>query len=100
MKVKSFKEHLEKRLNAEEIAHIEQAAQIEFETLKALQNDVSSALQNYMAKNKMGFNALARQLGKSQSQVSKILKGEANLTLATVAQVFALMGQKVRFKSL
>lgn len=37
MKVKSFKEHLEKRLNKKGIAEIEMAAKIEYETFKRLQ---------------------------------------------------------------
>jgi transcriptional regulator with XRE-family HTH domain len=92
MKTKSFKSLLEKRLSKSEIAEIEAAAQIEFEALKTLQEDVSKALVHYMSENDVGFNELVRRLGKSPSQVSKIIKGEANLTLATVAQIYALMG--------
>ena len=38
MKVKSFKEHLDKRLNQKDIGEIEAAAQMEFESLQMLQN--------------------------------------------------------------
>jgi len=94
MKTKSFKSLLEKRLSKSEIAEIEAAAQIEFEALKTLQEDVAKAIIQYMSKNDVGFNELVRRLGKSPTQVSKIIKGEANLTLATVAQIYALMGCK------
>lgn len=94
MKTKSFKAHLELRLNKEEIAEIETAAQIEFEALCMLQEDVSKAIINYMAEREVGFNELVRKLGKSPTQVSKIIKGEANLTLATIAHLYALMGHK------
>jgi plasmid maintenance system antidote protein VapI len=61
-------------------------------TLKMLQEDISKAVIHYMSENGVGFNELVRKLGKSPTQVSKIIKGEANLTLATVAQI--LMGHK------
>ena len=92
MKTKNFEALLSKRLDKKEIAEIEAAAQIEYEALKALQEDVSNALIHYMSTHNIGFNELVRKLGKSPSQVSKIIKGEANLTLATIAQLYALMG--------
>jgi len=94
MKVKSFKAHLEKRLDKKEIAEIEKAAEIESDTLRILQHDVSKAVIKYMSSKDVGFNELVRKLGKSPSQVSKIIKGEANLTLASIAQLYALMGRK------
>lgn len=90
-RVKPFKTYLEARLDKQEIKEIEDAAQIEHEALKALQEDVSKAVVHYMAKNDIGFNELVRKLGKSPTQISKIIKGEANLTLATVAQLYAMM---------
>jgi len=93
-KVKPFKVYLEKRLNQADIQDIEEAAKIEFEALKMLQNDVSRAVIQYMSKNNIGFNELVRKLGKSPSQLSKIIKGEANLTMATIAQLYAMMKRK------
>lgn len=94
MKVKSFKSYLEKRMDKSDIKEIEKAAQMEVEALKILQNDVSKAVTRYMSKNNIGFNDLVRKLGKSPTQVSNIIKGQANLTMATIAQLYALMGQK------
>ena len=99
MKVKSFDHYLATRLNDNEIKQIEQAAQLEFETLQALKADISKAVIHYMNINSIGFNDVVRKLGKSPSQVSKIIKGEANLTLATIAQIFAMMGQKPRIST-
>jgi hypothetical protein len=95
MKTKSLKEYLEKRLNKQEIEEVEKAAKIEYGALKMLQEDVSREVIRFMAKKKIGFNDLVVLTGKSPAQISKILKGEANLTLATVAQIFAIMGRKV-----
>ena len=44
MKVKSFREHLLKRLDKTEIAEIEKAAKMEYETLKTLQQDVAKTV--------------------------------------------------------
>lgn len=99
MKVKSFKAHLEKRLNKKEIAEIEKAAAIELESLQLLQSDISNTVTHYMEAKNIGFNELVRRLGKSPAQVSKIIKGEANLTLATIAQIYALMGRKAHIVS-
>lgn len=94
MKVKDFKTYLRTRLDENELAHIEVAAQLEAEAFRALQEDIAKAVVNYMAESNIGFNELVKRLGKSPTQVSKIIKGEANLTLATVAQLFAMMNRK------
>ena len=99
MKSKSFKAHLANRLSKKEIAEIEKAAKMEHESLQMLQQDVSKAVIEYMAKHNVGFNDLVRKLGKSPTQVSKIIKGEANLTLATIAQLYAFMGRRAHIVS-
>ena len=98
MKVKSFAKHLKDRLNKKEIAEIEKAAKTECEALRALQDDIAKAVAQYMAKHNIGFNDLVERTGKSPTQVSRIIKGEANLTLATVAQLYAIMGYKARIR--
>jgi len=47
-----------------------------------------------MAQNELNFNDFVRKLEQSQSQISKIIKKEANLSLATIAQLYALMQYK------
>jgi hypothetical protein len=74
-----------------EIKAIEEAAQIECEALTMLQDDISKAVVHYMSENNIGFNELVRRSGKSPSQLAKIVKGEANLTMATIAQLYAMM---------
>jgi antitoxin component HigA of HigAB toxin-antitoxin module len=91
MKIKKLLDYAATRLTQREIKEIEKEAQLEAKALLSLQQDVSQALVSYMNKNELGFNEIVRQLGKSPSQVSKIIKGEANITLATVAQISALM---------
>lgn len=94
MKTKSFENYLEKRLSKLEIAEIKQQAEIEFQTLHSLQEEVSSALNEYVTKEKIGFNELVRRLGVSPTQVLKIQKCQANLTLATLAHISALLKKR------
>ncbi len=90
MKSKSFQDYLEKRLDKAEIAEIEESAKLEAEIFKSLQEDISGAVSNYMKKEKIGFNELVRRLQISPTQASRIKSGEANLTIATIAHIFAL----------
>lgn len=62
--------------------------------MQVLQDDISGAIAEYMAKEKIGFNELVRRLDVSPAQVSKIQKGEANLTIASLAHIFALLGKQ------
>lgn len=91
MKAKSFQQYLEKRLDKAEIAEIEKLAELETEFLKSLQEDISKAVAKYMTEEQIGFNELVRRLNISPTQVSKIQSGGANLTLGTIAHIFALL---------
>lgn len=91
MKTKSFQDYLTKRLNNKEIAEIKKQAQREVKILKSFQKILADMTNEYMEKNNIGFNELARLLASSPSQLAKIQKGEANLRLSSVAHLFALM---------
>lgn len=91
MKAKSFQQYLEKRLDKTEIAEIEKLAKLELEFLQSLQEDVSKAVAKYMADESIGFNELVRRLNISPTQASNIQSGRANLTLASIAHIFALL---------
>lgn len=91
MKTKSFDVYLKKRLSQHEIAEIEKQAQLEKDILVGLQCDIATAISEYKEQEKIGFNELARKLGASPTQLSKIQKGKANLTIASLAHLFALL---------
>ncbi len=94
MKMKKFQDYLEKRLTKQEIVDIERKAKLELHALKTLQKDVAKAMRNYMKQENIGFNELVRRLEVSPTHVAKIQKGEVNLTLASIARIFALLGQE------
>ncbi|MBX9587570.1 MAG: hypothetical protein K2X50_09980 [Gammaproteobacteria bacterium] len=90
MRSRGFKKYLEKRLDKGEIAEIEKSANLEAQYIKSLQEDISGAVTFYMKEENIGFNELVRRLQISPTQASRIKSGGANLTLATIAHVFAL----------
>ena len=94
MKTKSFDQYLVKRLSKEEILDIQYQAKLEKEALMTLQNDIVGAITNYMKDERIGFNELIRRLDVSPSQLTKMKKGKANLTLASIAHIFALLKRK------
>lgn len=93
MVTKNFKTYLDKRLDKKEIAEIERQAENEVRALRDLQDDISKVIAEYMVKNDIGFNEVVRRLDISPTQLTKIQKGEANLTLASIAHISALIGK-------
>lgn len=93
MKTKSFQSYLETRLSKTEIKEIDRLATLEFEALQTLQHDIAKAVEVYMKQKDIGFNELVRRLDSSPTHVAKIQKGQANLTLASLARLFALIGK-------
>lgn len=94
MPTKKFKDYIEKRLNKEEIAEIKRQAELEVRFIKSLQDLMSNMLSEYMTKNKIGFNELVRRLNSSPTHLAKIQKGEANLTISSMAHLMAVMDRE------
>ena len=96
MKTKNFREYLQERFDETTIRDIEAQADAEAENLKDMQEEVSKAVAAYMSEQKIGFNELVKRLGTSPSQIAKIQRGEANVTLATLAHFGSLIGKKAK----
>lgn len=94
MKAKNFKDHLDKRLDSKEIMVMKEQAELENESLQTLRHDIAAAIAKHMEETGMGVNELTRKLGISPSQAAKIRKGQANLTVASIAHVAAFLGKK------
>ena len=82
---------LAKRLDKKDIYKIGQQAKQEYVALSNLQQEIASELLNYMTDEDIGFNETVRRLNMSPTQVIKIQKGKANLTLASIAHISALL---------
>lgn len=94
MKTKSFQKYIEKRLGKERVHEIEKEAALEVKIFKSLQDLVTSSLESYMEEHEIGFNELVRRLDASPTQVAKMRRGEANLTLSSLAHLFATLGKE------
>ena len=77
----------------EEIQKNEAEAALEIAALRSMQESLSRAIAAYMSENDLGFVEFTKRLGTSTRQTSRILKGEANVTLATLAEVAVHIGK-------
>ncbi|KKQ49987.1 MAG: hypothetical protein US69_C0001G0015 [candidate division TM6 bacterium GW2011_GWF2_38_10] len=91
---KKFQSLVESRLTKAEIKEIDQQVALEAKVLKSLQNDITLAMDDYMKEKKIGFNDMVKLLGVSPAHIAKIKRSDANLTLASIARLFAVLGQE------
>jgi len=61
----------------------------------SLKIDVAASIAKSMARNKVSRKDLAKRIGISKSLVTKMLCGESNLTLETIAKAFSALGSRV-----
>lgn len=80
-------------LTPEQIQRNEEEAALEIAALRSMQESLSRAIAAYMSDNELGFVEFTKRLGTSTRQTSRILKGEANVTLATLAEVAVHIGK-------
>jgi hypothetical protein len=92
-KTKSFQKYIETRFSKKELTEIEAEAALEVKLLRSIQKMITDGVNEYMSKHNVGFNELARQLNWSPSKFAKVRRGEANLTLTSLTQLFALIGK-------
>lgn len=78
---------LNKRLTPEQRAANKEEAVQELEELKMLQNALSRDVIQFLALEKIGVPDLTIRLQTSTRQAYKIVRGEANLTLASLVEL-------------
>jgi len=87
-------DEVEKELFSEEqIQRIHKRAEQRSARRKNMSEAISIVVAEYMAKEHIGFNELTRRLQMSPSTCSKIIRGDANLTLDTIAIVSEVLGK-------
>ena len=84
------------RLSKNERLAQDKAIKAEADIIRSMQESVSAAIAQFMASEGIGINELTRRLETSSRQTSRIMKGEANITLATLASIAALMDKKAK----
>lgn len=88
---------VKKRLfSKEEIEEIDQETELMAASMSELQECVSKEVAAYMAKEGIGFNELSRRLKASPTHTSRIVKGNCNLTMASIADLASIMGKKAK----
>lgn len=80
-------------LTPEQIQKNEKEAALEIAALCSMQESLSREIAAYMSAHGLGFVEFTKRLGTSTRQTSRILKGEANVTLATLAEVAVHIGK-------
>ena len=95
-KFKNYGELREEIFSKEEQKELDSEIKLEISAMNDLQESISKAIVSYMAKEQIGFNEFTRRLGSSSRQTSRVIKGEANLTLATLAEISSVIGKKPR----
>ena len=97
--VENFEDYSDIRkemFSKEEIDQLDASANAEIQAIKSLQESISAAVADYMAREKIGFNELTRRLEVSTRITSKLVKGNSNLSMGTIAHLSALIGRKPR----
>ena len=86
-------EEVEKEIfSPNEAKEVQDQAALRSHTRRCLAAQLSKAIENYMVQEDIGFNELQRRLGVSTATTSKILKGDGNVTLETIALISAVIG--------
>ena len=92
---KTWKEIREKHFSKEELEEIDKEVSKEALLLKGFQDTISREVALFMAKEHLGFNDLMRRMNSSPRQISKIVKGDCNLTMVSIAELATIMGKRV-----
>lgn len=86
----------EELFSPEDLAEMRAEVDEEARQMFLMQEDLSRAVAEYMAREHIGFNEMLRRLRVSPRQLQKIIKGSGNLTLGSISRVAVLMGKRAR----
>ena len=89
----SLDDYFEQRLGKQRSQEIKAQAELEVKILKRMHAFIQSSVDEYMQTKQVGCNELSKKLHLSSSYVSKLKKGQANLTIGTFAHVMATLGK-------
>lgn len=94
--MKSFDDYLKENHSQTEIKNIENRAEQKTKSYLEFKNSIAFALKNYMNENNIGFSEIKKELGTSDSQTSRILKGDTNFTSKTIFKIAEVIGKRPR----
>jgi antitoxin component HigA of HigAB toxin-antitoxin module len=99
MHVKKRNEFSVYRSYKNQLNEFERQVKCEQAYLQRLQQQIAEVVMLYMDEEQIGFNELVRRLDMSPTKVSNIKKSKANLTLASIARLFALLNKEPVFNA-
>lgn len=102
-KIKSFDswDKVSKEIFSEsELKKLKADAQKRSDIRNQISHDLSLIISKYMAQNNVGFNELVRKLNMSSATVAKLVKGDCNISVDTLAEVLELTGNMIHFTHL
>ena len=88
------KKLIESQLSEDEIKEAKLEALLIKQAIDSLKESIAQEVNNILETKKMGFNDLKRELDISSATLAKIVKGEGNVTLETVALLSAVSGKR------
>ncbi len=94
--MKSFNDYLKENHTQAEINLINERALQKANSYLEFKNSIAYAIKSYMEEKHMGFNEIKRELGTSDSQTSRILKGDTNFTAKTIFKISEVIGKSPR----
>lgn len=83
MQTRKFEDLAREILDENQIKASRKKVKLEIETMKA----ISSEIKHAMIEEHIGFNELVKKLNTSPTQINKVLKGNANLTLSSLFKI-------------
>jgi len=82
------------RLSKKDREGLKMEASSELSVLEEMQEQISRAFAEFLSKEKMGIVSFNEKFKTSSKQTNNIMKGEANLTLATLAEFSHRIGKR------
>ena len=94
--MKDFNDYLKENCTQDEIDLIESRAAKKAKDYLDFKNSIAYELKSYMKKQHLGFKEIKMELGTSDSQTSRILKGDTNFTAKTILKIADVIGKRPR----
>ena len=95
IKLGNFQDLLATQFTKEELAEISREAKIEAAALRAMQQNVNNLFESYMQEHNLSLEALAAKLHVTPKRISKIQKGQTNISLGSLALLFTELGKEL-----
>ena len=84
------------KITQNELEQIDAEVDLQLQAFKILMASMQAQVSGYKSERNLSVRQLAEKFGMASRHVQKLLKGEGNPTLMTIAEIAAQSGKKVR----